>query len=73
MSTSPGIFDHPQIPNDMWGNADDVSFQPLREGQKYYKIGTCQYKDCKEPVQMNQRQWFIIRRNEGSLSDQVSI
>jgi hypothetical protein len=35
MSTLPHNF---EIPNDMWGNADDVSFQPLRSGQKYYKI-----------------------------------
>jgi hypothetical protein len=67
----PDVFDHAHLDNDMWGSTNDVSYQALTEGQSWNR-GLCDNKDCKRPVYSKpNRNWFIIRIDEGSFNDQI--
>ncbi len=72
MKSYPDIFTYPDSDHNMWGNADDVTYHALHDGQRFFRQGTYSYKDCKQRHQFNHRQWFSIRPMDGTFLDQIN-
>ena len=67
-----GALTNPTIPNDFYGNTDDVAFETIKHGGQFVYKGTCDYASCHSPYHIkDNRSWFILRGDQGTLSEQI--
>ena len=71
-NSNPTAFKYPDSDGDCWGNINDISYTPLRNGHQFTRILTCNNEKCPAPVTIQDKtDSLYIRANEGNAKQQI--